>query len=179
MNNNNNLNESNLQTEVFTTEAALNTQQGESLDTNEPDPLKLRLEEKIINSTRSFFRSLKINLIFLIYFNSMGILSILGIMPFKYGVLSFVPLEIVLIFYQYSRVKKKVRGKSRKKIIGKLLVSSEFLDSLSRCFSSALFFLAHVIKSFTFSLCFGPIALCSLVVIVVNVVKCCKVRLNY
>lgn len=174
--NDNNFQDQNLPTEVLPTEAALNQQTETSLPTE--DPIRQKLEERIIRSTKGFFRSLNINLAFLSYFNIISIAAILNIIQFKYGILSLVPIEIIQIFTQYARMKKALEGnKSRKKILGNLLVNSEFLDSLSRCFASLLFFLAGIIPSFTYSLCFGPIAVCSLVVIIVNVIKCCKVNI--
>ena len=167
----------NLPTEILPTEAALNPVSGLPM-TQEEIRKKQKLEEKTIRSTKPFFQSLISNLLVLSFFWLGTIFSIMGVISIRYVILLIDPLDILLMILIVKKIFKKIDSRLKKKILFKIFSDVPFLDSLSRCLASVLFFCVDWVNGFFYTLVLGPIALVTLIVFFKNICKSCKVNLK-
>jgi hypothetical protein len=194
----NDIDSGNLPTQIFNTEASLNhhTETGEfdsenntslAINSQSLQLKKRKIEERMDRGTKKFFKILKLNLLTISSF-FLGICLVLyDLISLKYVLLAFGCYDIILIFSQIKKIKKNLEkekspnstntststSSNDKKLGKKLLTDSIFLDCMGRGLTCASFFVVEVVPGLSYSICIGPVALCSLWIVGLTVYKSC------
>lgn len=189
----------NLPTEIFNTEASLNhpTEANEygldnntsiAINENSIEARKRKIEDRMDIGTLKFFKILKLNLLTISSF-FLGICLVLyDVLSLKYVILVFGIYDIILIFAQIKKIRSNLNkekspnstsvggtsSQKQKKIGKKLLTDSIFLDCMGRGLTCASFFVVEIIPGLFYSLCIGPVAICTSWIIIMNIYKSCK-----
>lgn len=191
-------------TEIFNTEASLNQpssrnqqlpmastsiQQEISVSDQIRESKKKKIENGIDKGTMKFFKILKLNFFTLAAFFVGITLVLYNIISLKYIILSFGIYDMLLIFNLFRKTKSEIRKEKSqnsenvttssnsaksKKVFKRLLTNTVFFDCMGRGLTCASFFLVEIVPGLFYSLCIGPIAICTVWISCVNVFKACK-----
>lgn len=145
-------------------------------------------EAKVDRSTEKFLRILMINFLTLACF-SVGILMVLyNFLSFKYVVLGYGLYDIILIFTIIQKTLKRIKEEANlqqaisthsskeKRIWKRLATDTLFLDCMGRGLTCASYFLVELLPGLFYSICIGPMAICTLWVVSLSIYSAFKAK---